>query len=127
MDSVFSSTTEPPDDETRQADKAARTARTMARAGSMGGGGGSLSAGGGEAVVGGVRGAGARGDILCEAKQRNSPISGDDTYMLMRMGRMTVVMPFQRRSCWMAKGVSFWRMRVMIPGRREAGCPAEAG
>ncbi len=45
--------------------------------------------------------------------------------MLIRMGRMTVVMPFQRSSCWMAKAVSLWRMRLMSPGRRKTVWPAK--
>ena len=45
----------------------------------------------------------------------------------MRMGRMTVVMPFQRSSCWMAKAVSLWRMRLMMPGPAEDGLAGEDG
>ena len=45
--------------------------------------------------------------------------------MLIRMGRMTAVIPFQRSSCWMAKAVSLCIRRWMMLGWRKTDCPAK--
>ena len=45
--------------------------------------------------------------------------------MLIRMGRMTVVIPFQRSSCWMAKAVSLCMSRWIMLGWRKTDCPAK--
>ena len=56
--------------------------------------------------------------------------AGEIIQILIRIGRMTVVIPFQRSSCWMAKAVSLWRRRWIMPaGGRRTGRrkPSSAG